>query len=69
MIKDLSKYASLVSVLIFCFELLFCTDPVGDNSVTVSLTILNLLLAGSIMVRHIKSISEPSLPFEYIWSN
>ena len=64
MIKDLSKYASLVFVLIFCSERLFCTSfPVGDkSSVTGSPTILNQLVAGSIMVRHIKSISDLSLP-------
>ena len=62
MIKDLSKYASLVFVLIFFFELKFCTDPVGDNSNTGSSTISNQLLAESLMVRHIKSIYKPSLP-------
>jgi len=63
MSEDLSKYASLVFVLIFFFELLFCTDPVGEkSSATGNSTISNQLLAGSIMVRHIKSISDPSLP-------
>ena len=63
MSKDLSKYASLVFVRICCFLLLFCTVPVGDKwSVTGSSTISSQLLAGSIMMRHIKSISDPSLP-------
>ena len=43
--------------------LFFCTFSVGDKlSVTGSSTILNQLVAGPIMVRHIKSISDPSLP-------
>ena len=63
MIEDLSKYASSVSVLIFFFELLFCTVSVGEkSSVTGSSTISNQLLAGSITVRHKNYISDLSLP-------
>ncbi len=61
--EDLSKYASLVFVLIFCLWLIFCFVPVCDkSSVTSSSTISNQLVAGSIIVRHMKSISFPSLP-------
>ena len=54
-----SKYASLVLLCVFALVLL---SEVGGSSTTGSSTISNLLEAGSIIVRHIKSISVPSLP-------
>ena len=59
MLKDLSKYASLVLSRVFALILL---EEVGESSTTGSSTILNQLEAGSIIVRHMKSISVPSLP-------
>ncbi len=59
MLKDLSKYASLILSCVFALILL---EEVGVSSTTGSSTTLNQLEAGSIIVRHMKSISVPSLP-------
>ena len=59
MLEDLSKYASLVLSGGFTLVLL---EEVGVSSTTGSSTTLNQLKAGSIIVRHMKSISIPSLP-------
>ncbi len=59
MLEDLSKYASLV---LLCVSALVLLWEVGASSTTCSSTISNQLEAGSIIVRHIKSISVPSLP-------
>jgi hypothetical protein len=58
MLEDLSKYASLVLSCVFALVLL---EEVGISSTTGSTTISNQLEAGSIIVRHMKSISVPSL--------
>ena len=61
MLKDLSRYASLVLSCDFALILLW---EVGETSTTGSSTILNQLEAGleagSIIVMHMKSISIPS---------
>ena len=54
---DISKYASLSLVVLFCVYL-----PIVVYSATGNSTILNQNAAGSIIVRHIKSMSVQSLP-------
>ncbi len=60
MLEDLSKYASLVLSCGFALVLL---EEVGVSSTTGSSATSNQLEAGSIIVRHMKSISVPSLPW------
>ena len=62
MSDDLSKYGTFC---VLCAEVpLRPQVPVGmaDASTTSNSTILSQLVAGSIIVRHIKSISVPSFP-------
>ena len=61
MAEDLSKYASVDCSCTFV-PFLHLAGKVLSDSNTGSSTISNQLLAGSIIVRHIKSICVPSLP-------
>jgi hypothetical protein len=60
---DLSKYGSLSVVLLHLWPFLFLAVLTSGRSSTSNSTISNQLVAGSIIVRHMNSITVPSLPF------
>jgi hypothetical protein len=60
---DLSKYGSLSGVCLPFWPFLSLAVLMSGRLSTGNLTISNQLVAGSIIVRHMKSIAVPSLPF------